>query len=158
VLLQFPYGFRHGPPALDHLAFLREALPGMRLWAEFRHASWVRDDVVPYLSALSIGSCAVDEPPLPGLMPPRAAVSSDAGYVRFHGRNADTWWEGGDRRYDWDYTAEELTEWMERLREIASRTDRTYVFFNNCYMGRAVKSARLLGRLLGQAGDPELLF
>jgi uncharacterized protein YecE (DUF72 family) len=156
VLLQFPFGFRNEGPERDHLAFVREALPGMRLWVEFRHESWSKKSVVEYLRGLSLGFCSVDEPRLAGLMPPVALATTDTGYVRFHGRNAATWWEGGHRRYDWEYTADELTEWLDRIRQLAAETDRTYVFFNNCYMGRAVKSARLLRRLLGLEGELEL--
>jgi len=78
-----------------------------------------------------------------------ACATGDTGYVRFHGRNAATWWNGGHRRYDWEYTESELGEWLDRIRQLAAETDKTYVFFNNCYMGRAVKSARLLRRMLG---------
>lgn len=156
TLLQFPFGFRNDARNRGHLAFLREQLPGMRLWAEFRHESWDRDPVLDYLRRLDVGYCAVDEPALPGLLPPRPAVTSDAGYIRFHGRNAATWWGGGHERYDWEYTVDELSEWLDRIREIATAADRTYLFFNNCYMGRAVNSARLLGRLLGQAPELDL--
>ena len=156
VLLQFPFGFRNDAPSRAHLAFLRESLPGMRLWAEFRHESWNRKEVFDFLRRLSVGFCAVDEPDLPGLMPPVAAATSDTAYVRFHGRNRETWWGGGHRRYDWDYRAEELSEWLERIRDLARETERTYVFFNNCYMGRAVRGARLLRELLGLENEPEL--
>lgn len=156
VLLQFPFGFRNEARNRAHLAFLREQLPGMRLWAEFRHESWAAPAVLDYLRRLSVGYCAVDEPALPGLMPPVAAATTDTGYLRFHGRNATTWWGGGHERYDWEYSSAELGEWLDRIREIASETDRTYVFFNNCYMGRAVKSARLLRRLLGLETELEL--
>jgi len=156
VLLQFPFGFRNEDKERAHLAFLRESLPGMRLWAEFRHESWSQKPVMDYLRSLSVGFCSVDEPRLPGLMPPVAVATTDTGYVRFHGRNAETWWEGGHRRYDWDYTQDELTEWLDRIRQLAAETDRTYVFFNNCYMGRAVKSAQILRRLLGLDAELDL--
>lgn len=149
VLLQFPFAFRNEPRERDHLAFLRESLPGMRVWVEFRHESWSKKSVMEYLRSLSLGYCSVDEPRLPGLMPPVAVATGDTGYVRFHGRNAATWWNGGHRRYDWEYTESELGEWLDRIRQLAAETDKTYVFFNNCYMGRAVKSARLLRRMLG---------
>lgn len=158
VLLQFPFGFRNEPRHRAHLAYLREALPDMRLWAEFRHESWNQEPVYDYLKRLNLGFCAVDEPALPGLMPPVAAATTDTGYVRFHGRNQATWWQGGHERYDWDYSAEELSEWLERIRKLAAETNRTYVFFNNCYMGRAVKSARILQRLLGLQTDLDLGF
>jgi uncharacterized protein YecE (DUF72 family) len=91
-------------------------------------------------------------------MPPVAVATTDTGYVRFHGRNAATWWQGGHERYDWDYSPPELSEWLDRLRQLAAETDRTYVFFNNCYMGRAVKSARILRRLLGLENELDLGF
>jgi uncharacterized protein YecE (DUF72 family) len=158
VLLQFPFGFQNDARNRSHLAFLRENLPGMRLWAEFRHESWNRPPVFDFLRKLSLGYCAVDEPGLDGLMPGVAAATTDTAYLRFHGRNAATWWGGGHERYDWDYTAEELSEWMERIRGLVTETERTYVFFNNCYMGRAVKSASILRRLLGlpeRPGNPQ---
>ena len=158
VLLQFPFGFRNDTRNRAHLAFLRETLPGMRVWVEFRHDSWDQPPVRDYLRRLSLGYCAVDEPSLPGLLPPSSLATSDTGYVRFHGRNAATWWGGGHERYDWEYTAEELSEWLEHLRDLASKTNRTYVFFNNCYMGRAIKSARILKRLLGMDDELELEF
>ena len=90
-----------------------------------------------------------------------AQVTSDVAYVRFHGRNAVNWYGGTthgrvDRgsggghtdRYDWDYTLAELEEWSGRIREMAARARKAYVFFNNCYMGRAVRSARLMKGLL----------
>ena len=158
VLLQFPFSFRNGSQERGHLAFLREALPGMRLWAEFRHESWSAIPTFEYLRELSLGFCSVDEPRLPGLMPSVAVATTDTGYVRFHGRNAATWWQGGHERYDWDYSPPELSEWLDRLRQLAAETDRTYVFFNNCYMGRAVKSARILRRLLGLENELDLGF
>jgi len=156
VLLQFPFGVQNDEGSRTHLAYLRDAFPGLPLWAEFRHESWNRDPVYAYLERLGIGFCAVDEPRLEGLFPPVCRRTSDTGYVRFHGRNAGTWWGGGDRRYDWEYAREELEEWMENLRDLASATRSTYVFFNNCYMGRAVKGARLLRKILGLSGTLEL--
>ena len=44
------------------LLFLRQELPSMRLWAEFRHQSWATPPVLEYLRRLSVGYCAVDEP------------------------------------------------------------------------------------------------
>ncbi len=158
VLLQFPFGFKNDQPNRSHLGYLREALPGMRLWAEFRHEGWNREPVFDYLKRLDIGYCAVDEPALPGLMPPVSLATTDTGYVRFHGRNRATWWGGGHERYDWDYSPEELSEWLDKLRDLAAATERTYVFFNNCYMGRAVKSVNVLRRLLGLQADLDLGF
>lgn len=161
VILQFPGAFRNERDNRAHLSFLRRQFPDLDVWAEFRHDSWNRPEVFRFLRDLGLGFIAVDEPRLPGLFPPVAEVTNEVAYTRFHGRNAATWWAGqrpsGGRsghtdRYDWDYTAEELSEWVEKIREMAARARKSYVFFNNCYMGRAVRSARLMQGLL--AGGP----
>jgi uncharacterized protein YecE (DUF72 family) len=151
VVLQFPFGFQNAEKNRAHLSYLRDQLPEMDLFAEFRHDSWNRPEVFDFLGDLDLGFIAVDEPHLPHLFPPVAHVTSDVGYVRFHGRNAVTWHGGGNTdRYDWDYSREELSGWLDRIREMASRARKTYLFFNNCYMGRAVKSARLMTGLLDE--------
>jgi uncharacterized protein YecE (DUF72 family) len=123
---------------------------------EFRHDSWNTEPVYDFLERLGLGFCAVDEPRLPGLFPPVCRATTDRAYVRFHGRNAETWWGGGHERYDWTYTADELGEWLDDIRRLTTSASTTHVFFNNCYMGRAVKGARLLRKLLGLPGPPEL--
>jgi len=149
VLLQFPWAYRNDEPGRAHLAWLRQALPSMPLWVEFRHVSWDRPEVYRFLEDLNLGFISVDEPALPGLFPPVSHVTNDVAYVRFHGRNAASWWgRDGHDRYDWDYSREELSSWVGRIREMAARARKTYVFFNYCYMGRAVTSARLMKGLL----------
>ncbi len=155
LLAQFPWGFKRTPTNEAHLAGLREALPGEPLFVEFRHESWAAPDVGERLRALDLGFCAVDEPALPGLMPPVAMVTSADAYVRFHGRNAQNWWgRGGGDRYDYDYAAAELTEWVQKVRELADKARRTYLFFNNCHAGQAARSAKLMQELLRQQRLP----
>jgi uncharacterized protein YecE (DUF72 family) len=149
VLLQFPFGFKRDARALAHLEFLRRRLDPLSVWAEFRHASWDHPQVYAELRRLNVGFCAVDEPALPGMMPPVAEVTNGVAYVRFHGRNAATWYGGGHERYDWEYSRQELESWLDRLRSLADASSHAFLFFNNCYMGRAVTSARLMGTLLG---------
>jgi uncharacterized protein YecE (DUF72 family) len=160
ILLQFPWGFRRTPDNRRHLLALREAFAGEPLWAEFRHASWLTDSLEPSLREHRIGFCAVDEPELPGLLPPMAMVTTDAAYVRFHGRNAANWWgprgaaagqPRGDR-YDWNYSREELSSWLDKIARLAEQSRRVYLFFNNCHAGQAARSAKLMQELLRQQG------
>lgn len=149
LVFQFPWAFRNGAEQRRHLSFIRSALPDLPIWIEFRHDSWDRPEVYRFLQDLRVGFIAVDEPALPGLFPPVAEVTSETAYIRFHGRNAASWWgKDGHDRYDWDYSRKELGEWVDRIRQMAARARKTYVFFNNCYMGRAVRSARLMSGLL----------
>jgi uncharacterized protein YecE (DUF72 family) len=85
----------------------------------------------------------------PGLVPPVVHLTTDTGYVRFHGRNEGTWWgRGGGDRYDYDYSERELVEWVERVRVLAEQAKQTYLFFNNCHAGQAARNAKLMGELL----------
>jgi uncharacterized protein YecE (DUF72 family) len=151
TLAQFPWAFRQGPGALDHLKRMRERLPEEPLFVEFRHDSWATPDLHAELDRLDLGYAAVDEPALPGLMPPIAFRAGADGYVRFHGRNAASWWGGdGKDRYDYDYKSTELESWLTRIRELAEQSRRTYLFFNNCHAGQAARNAALMQELLRQ--------
>jgi uncharacterized protein YecE (DUF72 family) len=169
LLAQFPWGFRRSGANEEPLSRLRGALEGDPLFVEFRHDSWAGADLADRLRSAGLGFCAVDEPALAGLMPPVARVTAEDAYVRFHGRNARNWWGGaapgaardataparavGDR-YDYDYSAGELGEWIGKVRELANQARRTYLFFNNCHAGQAARSAKLMQQLLKQQGLP----
>jgi uncharacterized protein YecE (DUF72 family) len=150
VLLQFPWAFRPNLAARARLELLHERLsPLGPLFAEFRHASWLAERVFRFLDERGIGYCSVDEPPLPGLVPPVARLTGPIGYVRLHGRNAATWWgRGSGDRYDYDYSPAELHEWVQKIRELAERSSKVYVFFNNCHAGQAARNALLMKDLV----------
>jgi len=170
LLLQFPGGFRRTPENRRHLAALRELFHDEPMWVEFRHDSWLTEGLEDSLREHRIGYCAVDEPDLPGLVPPVVMATTPDAYVRFHGRNAANWWGGrpgaatapaarggapatrGGDRYDWDYTKDELGSWMQRITQLAEQSRRVYLFFNNCHAGQAARSAKLMQELLRQQG------
>jgi uncharacterized protein YecE (DUF72 family) len=83
-------------------------------------------------------------------MPRIVKATSPIGYVRFHGRNAAKWWqhEHAYERYDYLYTEDELAEWVPKIRELADETDKTYLFFNNHYQGKAGQNAQMMAQLL----------
>jgi len=155
ILAQFPWGFQEGEEERRYLSSIRSWLPDDQpLFAEFRNERWNKPDTYRFLEDERIGFCCVDEPKLEGLMPPVTKQTNGTGYVRLHGRNAETWWGGGEEegkgdRYDHLYTEEELSEWVDRVRELERMTDRTYLFFNNCHAGQAVRGAKRMQELLG---------
>lgn len=151
LLAQFPGGFRGTAANRDHLEAVRGLLGDEPLFVEFRHDSWLAPDLEPWLRERRLGWCAVDEPPLPGLLPPVTMVTTEDAYVRFHGRNTKTWWGRGEGdRYDYDYSDAELREWLQRVRNLADQARRTYLFFNNCHAGQAARNARLMQELIRQ--------
>jgi len=87
-------------------------------------------------------------------------------YIRFHGRNAETWNKRGGsaaERFDYLYSDDELHEWVDPLRELAGQAEQAYAFFNNNAtspdgrggrMAQAAANAKALQRLLQSANVP----
>jgi uncharacterized protein YecE (DUF72 family) len=150
VLAQFPQSFRRTPANEAYLAQLRSGLEGLPLVVEFRHVEWVDDNAFERLRQLKLGFACVDEPRLKGLMPPVAVATGPLAYVRFHGRNAKQWYrhDAAWQRYDYRYKAEELREWLPRLRQLDAEAEQTLVYFNNNPRGQGIEDARALKKLL----------
>jgi len=150
ILAQFPYSFDYTRQNRDYLALLRENLSGLPLVVEFRNARWLRVEVFQWLRQLDIGFCCVDEPQLPNLLPPIAEATSKIGYIRFHGRNKEKWWqhEQAYERYDYSYRPEELAEWIPKIKKIASLTEKTFIYANNHWKGQSIDTIRQLRMLL----------
>jgi uncharacterized protein YecE (DUF72 family) len=153
VLAQFPASFRPGTESWRYLDRLLSGLRPLPTVVELRHGSWVGEATFERLRAAGVGFCAVDEPDLPGLLPPVAVVTASPGYVRFHGRNREQWHrhEAAHERYTWDYSDAELREWVPRIRRMETRTPNVFVFFNNHFQAKAVTAARRLRELLDLA-------
>lgn len=155
LLAQFPYSLPRGDPlgSLGHLLRLREAIPPeIPVHVEFRHAFWYKPEVLDFLASHDLGFVNVDLPCLPGLPPIKTSFATNRiGYVRFHGRNAAKWWEHEEasERYDYEYSREELSEWVPKIRELADQTQLTFIFMNNCHLGKSARDAIKVMELLG---------
>jgi uncharacterized protein YecE (DUF72 family) len=127
------------PPSWEYLEWLREQLPDDDLLVEFRHRSWFddehRDQTLRFLEQHRLATVVVDAPrtEAKNVIPTVVAVTSPISYVRFHGRNADTWnVRGGSAadRFDYLYPPEELEEWVEPMRELAGSAEQVFAVFN----------------------------
>ena len=152
ILAQFPYSFHYNSSNLEYLLYIKEKIDYVPLIVEFRNNYWVKDLVFDFLKKNDIGFCIVDQPALKGLIPPLSIVTSRLGYIRFHGRNKEKWWqpEHAYQRYDYLYSKQELEEWLPRIKQIIGQTNDQYIFMNNHYKGKAIKNALMLGKLLKQ--------
>jgi len=152
ILAQFPYSFHYNSTNLSYLLYVKEKMSDIPLIVEFRNSYWVKDRVLDFLKKNEIGFCAVDQPPLKGLIPPAAIATSQLGYIRFHGRNKEKWWqnEHAYQRYDYLYSEKELQEWLPKIKQIVNQTTDQYIFMNNHYKGKATKNALMLMKLLRQ--------
>lgn len=150
ILFQFPFSFGFSRRNLDYIKKINSEFSGFDNCVEFRNNSWINEFVMDTLRELSVGFCNVDEPQLKGLVPATSICTTDTGYIRFHGRNGSSWWqhEQAYQRYDYMYCQEELTEWIPKVKEMANKAKKFYIYFNNHYKGKAPKSALLFLDLL----------
>ncbi len=151
VLVQFPTSFRLNDENRDHLRYIREQWPDLILATEFRHREWIEDEgTFELLEDEGLAFVCVDEPAFKGLVPPIVRAIADTGYVRFHGRNYQKWWQHDkpEERYDYLYSEAELEDWIPRLHKLETRTEKTYVSMNNHRRGQATVNGRMLLELL----------
>jgi uncharacterized protein YecE (DUF72 family) len=164
VLLQYHPRVKKSPEALDELRAARDLLDPLVPLVEFRHRSWMeedeRADTLAFLERHGLAYVSVDAPRTraSNVLPSLAAVTHEVAYVRFHGRNWKTWNIRGAKssaeRFDWNYSEDELAEWVEPLEGLLSGAREAYAMFNNNRNDYAPQSAQVLRRLLDTAGVP----
>jgi uncharacterized protein YecE (DUF72 family) len=150
------------PPAFDRtlyhrrlLAALLDMLRDLPLAVEFCHRSWAEDRVLQELERRRIALVVVDGPQLPDRFPALAAVTNpELFYVRFYGRNARGWRSSkASDRFDYDYSDEQLREWIEgRIGWLSSQARTGILFFANHSRGQAPKNALRMMALLREKG------
>ena len=140
ILMQFPPYVVPRAQSLEYLEWSQEQLRGDEMLVEFRHASWLdeehRADTLRFLEDHRMTYVVVDAPQTGGknVLPTLVAATSETGYVRFHGRNAETWNKrtgSAAERFDYLYSDDELHEWVPRLKELAAEAQTVYAMFNN---------------------------
>lgn len=162
LVVQFPWSFRYGVPGCDWLGRLADEFNDLPLVVEVRHAGWLQDRAVDFIAGLGVGFCNIDQPSSRSNVPLTTHAFGKVGYLRLHGRNAETWFKkdaGRDERYDYLYGPQELDEIQSAIEQIAEKVERMYVIANNHYRGQAPTNAlQLMGRLTGEdVPVPELL-
>jgi len=150
ILFQFPYAFSPKDENIRHLEAIREEFNGCESVIEFRNERWLKDNYIDLLRDMSMGLCIVDEPKIKGLMPYYPAITSRIGYFRFHGRNENWFNAPSEVRYDYLYSEEEIRGFIPSIKDISRKADTTFVYFNNCHLGKAVKNAQRLKELLAE--------
>ena len=165
LLLQFPQWVTPKPENRDHILAMKEALARFDVAVEFRNRSWLKGDTdktLYWLEDNNLTFVCVDEPQgFVSSIPPLAAVSSEIAYVRFHGRNRDTWearTQSSAERFDWYYREDELREWTTRVHSLQEQAREVYLLFNTNNQDQGPYNAIKLGRMLGQGlGDETAL-
>ena len=162
VLLQLPPHVASGAATRTEIGRIIDRISPLRTAVEFRHVSWAdpgeREAAAEMLAARGAAWVCVDAPRIEvaSAMPPIVEVTSgELAYVRLHGRNAQTW--QGSRtvaeRFDWQYSDDELGEWIGPVMDMAERAQEVAVVFNNNHGDFALRSAARFGDLLADRED-----
>ncbi|MBA7474695.1 hypothetical protein ES707_10049 [subsurface metagenome] len=136
LLYQLPPNMHRNDEVLD--SFLSTLPRGMKHVFEFRHQSWLEEEVFQILRKYDAGFCVFD---MPSVSCPVVATA-DFAYVRFHGSTG---------LYFSCYSDEELADWTRKLTSLASNLETIYIYFNNDAEAFAVRNAMTLHGYLQNA-------
>ncbi|MDD5590928.1 MAG: DUF72 domain-containing protein [Dehalococcoidales bacterium] len=156
VLFQFPPWFCYGEGQCAYILSCQQNLPQYTIAVEFRHNSWFdqvnMEHTLSFLRRHNLPLVCVDEPQgFSSSVPPLAEATSDIALVRFHGRNHEAWDKkgiGAAERFNYLYSEEELAEWVDRIRYLATKTRQLHILFNNCQQDKAVVNASQMRLML----------
>jgi uncharacterized protein YecE (DUF72 family) len=127
---------------------------------EFRHISWHDEQVLTALKNSGVGICNTEIPPVTHAFPLKAYATTDKGYIRYSGLNAENWYpahtaaSAKDRiaqrnaRYNYDYTDDELAQRVKGQLVLHTKTTRVGIAFNNHFEAKAIRNAIKNMRLL----------
>ena len=121
LLFQLPPTFRCDVARLD--AFLAIMPPDVRPAFEFRHESWLTDEVYALLSARNAALCIADF----GDKTTPVRATAKHGYFRLR---------------DEGYEPQDLVRWAETVRAISGQWDETWVFFKHEEQGKGPEFAK----------------
>jgi len=152
VLFQFPQSFHYTGENRVYLDTLIKQLVPLPVIVEFRHKDWMIERVYEGLDKRGVGICIVDMPELhhlPGFHP---VVTGSTAYLRFHGRNAQSWYsaggQNGSNRYCYLYSNKELENTIPVVKYLKTKARLVQIFFNNHPGGAAAVNAKKLKELL----------
>jgi len=123
LLVQLPPNLKKDLAVFD--AFLEELPPRVRAAFEFRHPSWLDDEVFGRLAARNLALCVADSEK----MSTPVRVTADYGYFRLR---------------DEGYTPADIGRWAETIARATSACRDVFVYFKHEEAGKGPEFARLL--------------
>jgi uncharacterized protein YecE (DUF72 family) len=130
LLFQLPPNLKKDLALLE--AFLAELPPRVCAAFEFRHTSWLDEDVYTRLGDRNLALCVADSEKLS--TPVR--VTADYAYFRLR---------------DEGYTTDHIVRWADTIAEATASCRDTFVYFKHEEQGKGPEFARVLMRRLGLA-------
>ncbi|GKU80458.1 DUF72 domain-containing protein [Paenibacillus sp. L3-i20] len=160
ALFQYPPWFDCTSKNVAELRAMKRRMEGIPSALEFRHQSWfesgMRERTLGFMQEEGWIHSICDEPQAGiGSIPTVLQATDDKlSIVRFHGRNASNWNNGGgpnwrEVRYLYRYSEEELEEWTEKMAQLQEQSKEIAVIFNNNSGGDAAANAKQFMTMLG---------
>jgi len=128
LLFQLPPSMRKDLAVFD--AFLESIPPNTCAAFEFRHASWMEEDVFSRLKARNLALCVSDGEKVAA----PALITADYAYFRLR---------------DEGYTPQDIARWAGTIRDKTSACRDVFVYFKHEEAGKGPEFARLLLQALG---------
>lgn len=135
VLFQLPPSMKKDVKRLDK--FLSALPKRYKYVMEFRHKSWLADDVYDVLRKYKTAFCIISMPKFPHVIEATAPFS----YIRMHGARS---------LYSSNYSKKELAKWAGHIKKFLKKGLDVYIYFNNDANAYAVKNALALKKLIGE--------
>ena len=157
VLFQLPESFHYTKDNRIYLAKLIQEFEGFPVMVEFRHKEWIRESVFEGLEKRKAGIVFCDMPQLKnlpdGTVMGTPFIGSNA-YIRLHGRNEGAWYAAGESlngsaRYCYDYSDEELAQFVPIIKAARGEGKKVQVYFNNHPNGSGAKNGLKLKEMIG---------
>jgi uncharacterized protein YecE (DUF72 family) len=123
LLFQLPPSLKKDLPLLD--AFLETFPPGVCAAFEFRHGSWLNDEVYARLKPRNLALCVADSE---NMWTP-VEITADYAYFRLR---------------DEGYTPADIGRWAQTIRDKTSDCSDVFVYFKHEEAGKGPEFARLL--------------
>jgi uncharacterized protein YecE (DUF72 family) len=131
LLFQLPPNFKQDLAVLD--AFLEAFPPGVVAAFEFRHGSWLNQEVYRRLRARNLALCVADSE----TMATPVEITADYAYFRLR---------------DEGYAPDDIARWAQTIRERTAGLSEVFVYFKHEEAGKGPQFARQLLDALGGAG------
>jgi uncharacterized protein YecE (DUF72 family) len=130
LLFQLPPNLKKDLPLFD--AFLDTLPPRVCAAFEFRHESWLDEEIYARLRARNLGLCVADSERLSTPV----VITADYAYFRLR---------------DEGYTPDDIARWADVIREKTSARGDVFVYFKHEEEGKGPEFAKLLMQRLGLA-------
>ena len=133
ILFQLPPSMKKDAVLLKN--FLSLLNKNKRYAIEFRHKSWLSDEIYTTLKEYNIAFCISDTPQYPYA----EVVTANFSYIRLHGHTV---------LYASDYTKNQVTHYANLIKKWNKNNIQAYIYFDNDFSGYAIKNALQLKKLL----------